>query len=87
MTRPTQTSLRGAMLWDEFSGLIDDADFPDSRPIPGDYSDSELEKMRLKMVRSLPEVLSDGWFQGAASYVYEGGPLFDDSRRVFVQDS
>ena len=22
------------MLWDEFSTLIDDADFPDSRPIP-----------------------------------------------------
>ena len=61
------------MLWDEFSSLIDDADFPDSRPIPGDYSDSELEKMRLKMVRSLPEVLSDGWFQGAGKLMSTRG--------------
>ena len=67
--------------------LIDDADFPDSRPIPGDYSDSELEKMRLKMVRSLPRFCLMVGFKALATNVYEGGPLFDDSRRVFVQDS
>ena len=38
--------------------IIDDDEFPDSRPDQGDYSDSELEKMRVKMVAALPEILS-----------------------------
>ena len=61
------------MIWEEVSGLIDDADFPDSRPIPGDYSDSELKKMRLKMMGNLPEFLSDGWFQGAGKLMSTRG--------------
>ena len=31
--------------------------------------------MRLKMVRSLPEVLSDGWFQGAGKLMSTRGTI------------
>ena len=60
-------------LWEELAKIIDDDEFPDSRPDSGDYSESDLEKMRVKMVAALPEILSHGWFQGAGKLMSTRG--------------
>mgnify|MGYP002819597267 FL=1 len=52
-------------LWEGLVGRINDKSLPVTRPEADEYAESVLNRIKSKMVRNLPEAISNGWFQPA----------------------